>query len=280
MLAKGGLAMLLGLCALLTSHHMALADEPVDGCGVFCDIDADDDRDAIRGAILIPGDGFQGPPGLRTEAATCVGCSWQTAPWCLDAEPGGDTMCLGALIGCPVGSERYALFLRRPGEPTYTRVGSFCRGPGQPLTPSELVPEVRDRFIEYLPPQAPSYQPVGGALVNLAAVFSAGQSGTIGRPTFDLAGFEIALTAEAAWRWDFADGPVEVFAVPGGPYPDTSVSHVYRTPGQRTVTVTTLWAGDFTVDGLGPFPVEGPPVTQTAALPVLVREARAELVDG
>lgn len=269
------LAVLAG--ASLLSPAPAVAEPP---CGLDCSIDADDDADAIKGAILIPAAGWEGPPGLRSEAATCPGCSWQTAPWCLNAQPGGDVMCLGAASVCPVGSVRFALFLRRPGEPAYDRVGSFCRAPGQPLTPSELVPEVRDRFLEYLPALSPSYQPVGGALVNLPAVFAAGQPGDIGRPTFDLAGFEVVLRAEASWRWDFADGSVGVFDVPGGAYPDTSVSHVYRAPGSPQVTVTTLWDGAFTVDGFGPFPVAGPPVTQTASLPVLVREARAELVDG
>lgn len=246
------LLLLMVLVILAARPVIASADPPIP-CGVFCSVDGNDPKDAIEGAILIPADGYDGAPGLRVEGATCVGCSWQIAPWCIAASPGGEEICMGAATACPVGSLRYALFLRRPGEPAYSRVGSFCRNPGQPLTPGQLIPEVRDRFIDLLPPQAPSYQPANGALVNLAAVFAAGQPPSIGTHTFDLAGFEIVLTASASWRWDFADGPPQVFTVPGGAYPNTSVSHVYRTAGARQVSVTTTWDGDFLVDGLGPF---------------------------
>jgi hypothetical protein len=67
--------------------------------------------------------------------------------------------------------------------------------------------------------------------------------------------------------------------VPGGAWPDKSVSYTYGQPGTRQVSVTTTWQGQFMVDGLGPFPVNGPAVSQTSApIAVPVREVRSELV--
>jgi hypothetical protein len=48
--------------------------------------------------------------------------------------------------------------------------------------------------------------------------------------------------------------------------------------GRRSVTVQSVWRGEFTVEGLGPFPVPGAPLTQSATLTVLVRAAHARLV--
>jgi len=276
--ARAMTSLVLSLAAFTGLPSVSAAAD--DNCGLDCEISSDDREDLIQGSILIPAKGYEGDSGLRQRAAACPGCSWQVSPWCLAAEPGGTITCMGAATSCERGSLRYALFLKRPGDADFRRVGSFCRRPGQPLTPTELVPQVRDRFIEFLPEQRPSYQPSEGALVNLAAVFASGQPTSIGRKTFDLAGFGIELTADAVWQWDFGDGTARPFDVPGGPYPDLGVSHVYRTPGPRAVQVTTVWQGSFTVDGLGPFTVEGPPVTQTATLTVPVREARAELVAG
>ncbi len=184
------------------------------------------------------------------------------------------------MIACPAGSIRLAIFLRRPGEAAFQQVGSFCQRPGQPLTPGQLIPDVRDRFIELLPPQSPSYQPATGTLVNLPTVFAAGQPAAIGQKQFDLAGFTIVITASATWLWQFGDGTSGVFDSPGGPYPDMSVSHSYRAAGTPQVVLTTTWDGEFTVDGLGPFPVAGPPVTQSTPLQLTVREAHAQLVAG
>ena len=170
---------------------------------------------------------------------------------------------------------------RRPGETGFTYVGSTCIAPGAPLTVDAITPRVRDHFLDLLPDQHPSVQPAGGALVNVPSLFAAGQPGSIGRDTFDLAGFRVEVTAGARWTWDFGDGSRGTYDRPGGPYPNQDVTHTYTTTEDRTVVLTTTWNGAFLVDGLGPFTIAGPPVTQVSgpiALPV--RAARSELVDG
>lgn len=272
--------LLVALLALVYSGITSLTASAESPCGMLCTVVGNDEFDVVEGAILIPAAGFVGDPALRGQAASCPGCSWQLAPWCKFTEPGGTAACLGAVIACPAGSIRLAIFLRRPGEAAFQQVGSFCQRPGQPLTPGQLIPDVRDRFIELLPPQSPSYQPATGTLVNLPTVFAAGQPAAIGQKQFDLAGFTIVITASATWLWQFGDGTSGVFDSPGGPYPDMSVSHSYRAAGTPQVVLTTTWDGEFTVDGLGPFPVAGPPVTQSTPLQLTVREAHAQLVAG
>jgi hypothetical protein len=124
-------------------------------------------------------------------------------------------------------------------------------------------------------------QPKGGTLIGLPAVFASGQPARLGERTFTLVGFEIVLDGRASWTWDFGDGDGLTTTEPGGSWPDVTISHPYPQSGAYPVSVTSTWDAWFTVDGLGPWPVGGEPVTQTSdPLLVPVVEARAELVIG
>jgi len=178
---------------------------------------------------------------------------------------------------CPPPQVRMALLLQRPGESVPRRVGTFCDDAGVALQPSGLLPGVRARFVALVPALRPDYQPRGLGIVNVPVLYAAGQSGSIGRPTFTLVGHQVVLAATETWRWEFGDGSSATTVRPGGPWPDVDVSHAYASSGRFLVRVTATWQGQFWVDGAGPFVVEGVPVTQSAALSVPVRPARAEL---
>jgi hypothetical protein len=113
-------------------------------------------------------------------------------------------------------------------------------------------------------------------VTQLPVVFDSGQSGGAIRETFGLTGEQIVLEAVPSWRWEFGDGAALVTDDPGGAYPDMAVAHVYRAAGDYRVSIETRWTAQFTVDGLGPFPVADP-VRQTATLRVSIGEGRAVL---
>ena len=248
-----------------------------DGCG-GCTVSPG--PGSYVGSLLIPPGSRPDPPGLRSAAASCDGCVWTLEPACQRPGATGGVVCPAALQACPPPALRLALLLRRPGEAVSTRVGTFCDDPGVPLQPTALLPGVRDRFVQLLPRLRPTFEPAGFGIVNVPVVFAAGQAGSIGRPVFDLAGHSVQLTAAATWRWEFGDGAELTSSSPGGSWPDLSVAHSYRAGGRFPAAVTTAWAGQFWVDGVGPFVVDGAPVTQSVPLVVPVRTARAELVAG
>lgn len=240
-----------------------------------CVISPDPGAAAYRGSLLLP-PGTD--PRLAVAAARCDQCSWLVQPKCRDSAGTGDANCVGAAHLCARGAIRMELFLQRPAWPRFRLVGQFCLGPGDVLTPVALFPGVRDRFVRYLPALAPSFQPSGRGIVNLPVLFAAGQPSSLGRTSFALAGYRIDLQAAARWHWDFGDGATENVTVPGGAYPDVSVAHAYTWQQTFAVSVTTTWVGEFWVDGAGPFPVPGPPITQTSPLEVPVKQAEAVLV--
>jgi hypothetical protein len=260
--------------ALLGSQPSAsAADSPCPGCQV----NPDPAELAYHGALLLP-PGTDS--GLSTTAAHCDGCDWLVKPNCRDTSGSGDSLCSGAVGGCPAGDLWMELWLRRPTWVGYIAVGAFCLAPGQPLTPVALIPGVRDEFERMLPPLLPSYQPAGRGIVNLPVIFTSGQPPSLPRRTFKLASFAIDLEARTTWRWEFGDGATLETTAPGGTYPDTSVTHTYLWSQTSAVRVTALWSGEFWVDGAGPFDVTGPPLTQAVDMTLPVKEARALLVGG
>ena len=122
-------------------------------------------------------------------------------------------------------------------------------------------------------------QPADGALVGVPAVFRTGQPAE-GLTGADLSvlGLDVRLEARPRWWWSWGDGSGGWVASPGGRWPDLSVAHTYRVLGPQQVQVTAVWRGSYVVEGLGPFPVPGDPLTQDDVVTVDVREARALLV--
>jgi hypothetical protein len=173
-----------------------------------------------------------------------------------------------------------ALRLRRATWTDFVTMGTFCRGAGEALTPVALIPGVRDQFVKDLPRLRPSFQPNGRGIVNLPVLFATNEPAELGRHAFALGGYQVVLDAQATWHWDFGDGAVGDFTVPGGSYPDEGVAHTYTEQQTTTARVTATWVGQFWVDGAGPFEVTGPAITQPAALTVPIKEAAAVLVSG
>ncbi len=215
--------------------------------------------------------------GGRSEAAGCQDCRWRVSRLCTkeEAAAGG---CPRIRTGCPVGTIPVRIWLQRPGQ-DWAVVGEACQGDRPPVTVTDVGSAVRDRAEAALPPLRPSVQPAAGTLVGVPAVLSAGQPAAgIRGADLSVLGLAVTLDARARWLWSFGDGARAWSTSPGGRWPDLSVSHAYRRSGAVTIGVTAVWRGQFTVEGLGPFIVPGPPLEQSASLPLRVREARARLV--
>ena len=256
------------------------ADEPC--AGADCDVvgDPDDAEYLGTGGLLLPSDSFTGSSDDRATAATCEGCRWALLPMCRDGT-GGGVNCTPAATSCPPGEFRRIVLLLRPDATDWEEIGLVCLAPTDPLTVDDMGAELSDVVVEAVPKLEPSFQPRGGTLVQLPAIFASGQPATLGRREFSLVGFDIVLQGRANWTWTFGDGDQMTTDDPGGAWPNEAVPHTYDEGGRYPVVVTTEWRAWFTVDGLGPFAVAGPPVVQVAdPLTLVVSEARAELIAG
>lgn len=243
------------------------------------DVVGDDGADLYvgTGGLLIPARGWNGPASGRAEAAGCIGCDWKITRLCTKDQLAAGT-CRAINVGCPIGTIPVRIWLRRPGG-DWGVVGQSCQGPTPPRTVTDVGARVRDVAVSALPPLSAAVQPADGALVGVPALFRTGQPASgIRGADLSVLGLDVVLDARVRWQWSYGDGSTALAARPGGRWPDTSVSHTYRRAGTRTAVVTSVWRGQYTVEGLGPFAVPGPPLTQQDQVTVLVREARAVLV--
>lgn len=241
----------------------ALADVTVVG---------DDAQDAFvgTGSLLLPGSMYEQGRG---EAAECPGCSWRAVLQCEMTTAGS---CRGPARLCGVDGKWLRIYVRRPGGPEID-LGAACFGPSGPVSRDDAEARIREVVREAVPTLEPTRQPASGVLPHLPVIFDARQSAGTRTSEHDIVGLPVALSVTPRWLWDFGDGARILTDVPGGRWPDRSVSHVYDRAGAHEVRVQAVWSATYVVDGLGPLLVEEP-VMQEADLPVRVGEGRAVLV--
>lgn len=281
--SRHALAVLAGLlCLVSVMVGVAPAALAADPCtGADCEVvpDPDEAEYVGTGGLLLPGNSFTGSGDDRTAAATCEGCRWALLPMCRGEGRAGGVECGPAASSCPPGQFRRIVMLLQPGAATWEVIGLVCLTPSGPVTVQDVSDRLHDLVVEDVPPLDPSVQPRGGTLVHLPAIFASGQPARLGTRSFSLVGFDIVLRGEATWTWQFGDGSSFVTSDPGGGWPNDSVSHVYERSGDFAPSVSTEWQAWFTVDGMGPFAVNGDPVIQNSGpLTLPVYQARAELV--
>jgi hypothetical protein len=142
-------------------------------------------------------------------------------------------------------------------------------------TPDEIY-----RYLRTLPlPALPTrQQPPGTALVGLPVVFHTDGPTSQG---FDLTirGYAVHITATAtSYTWHTGDGTDLTTTSPGAPWPDTTVTHTYRS-GSYTSSLTTTWTATFTLDGSPPTPVPGSTTTDGPATTFAVVQAHPVLTN-
>jgi hypothetical protein len=169
------------------------------------------------------------------------------------------------------------LVINNPALPNPILGATECRS-ATGATPAQVQQAAIDAFSQLLTTAQPTQQPGGGSLVNLPTLFA---TNTLQTQTFNetLLGVQVTLNVQASWTWDFGDGTTLVSTVPGGQYPDTSLSHVYLAADQYTIQLTTNWTGTFSMAGGAATVIPGGPIPRVSAPFVLpVHEARGVLV--
>ena len=197
---------------------------------------------------------------------------------CVDDAPSGSIIRL-----CPDGTPALDPLFRR-----------LLNADGQPEGPWEQVddggcpedPEpvvvlsVQDFRELPLVASGPSFQPADGqALVNLDLIVFTDPAPQELSTT--VLGVPVRVRATpTSYSWDFGDGSAPVTtAEPGSPWPDYTVGHPYRATGAFEIQLRTTWAGQYQVNGAGPWlPVAGTAETASAPFTVTVDDAPAHLV--
>lgn len=237
----------------------------------------DDHSDSYigTGGLLLPA--ASGSPA-RHDAYECKDCRWAVEWACHLAHTAG---CLGNHFGCRVGYELLRVSMQRPGEP-WKVIVTYCSRTSRPALVGEVEASLRQRFVRHVPALQATSQPKTIVFAGLPVFFSSGQPGQLPVRSFSLLGAPVRLWAQPTWTWDFAEtssphGGVLVTSNPGGAWPAGKVTHTYGTVGKKMVRVGAEWKGTYTIDGLGPYAVEGA-IHQSQSVAVLVKPAQAVVI--
>jgi len=229
------------------------------------------------GGLVVPAADWRGDEPGRRSTASCLDCSWRVSVLCTKAEAAAGT-CQRIDLGCPVGTVPVRIWLLVPGA-DWAVVGRACQGPSAPATVTGLGTQLHDDALAALPPLRAGAQPDRAALVRVPVLFRTGQPADgLRGADLSMLGLSVLLDARVRWHWAYGDGTDVWTSSPGGAWPDTSVSHVYLGAGVHEASVEAVWRAEFTVEGIGPFPVPGPPLVQQSGVAVTVTAAHAHLV--
>ncbi|MBO0884066.1 MAG: PKD domain-containing protein [Mycobacterium sp.] len=168
--------------------------------------------------------------------------------------------------------------LRRGGRRDAQKYRRFC-STQQQQNLGEIIREQYKRL--RLPAGKITYQPGWGALVNKAEIFYTTTPATH-TYVLTLLGHDVRLTTHIrSYRWTFGDdGQPVISTKPGQPYPDTTITHIYRQPGTCDVRLTVTYTATYTVDGGPPQTIPGTATVPSQPRPLTVHTAHTVLVQG
>lgn len=240
------------------------------------DISGDDANDQFVGSGQSGGAAGSGSgSGSGGRHQSCAHCSWMAADAC--SSEFNAISCGTVTAGCPTGQEQRRMWFSLDYGLTWLDRGLRCvivGGGGTGSQPSRQA--LQETFARAVPAAHITSQPSAGLLPQVPTLFSSGQPAAPAASSHRLGALQIQLSPTAHWHWDFGDGGELDTQSAGSRYPDRSVSHVYRTAGEFLVRLRTVWTATYTVDGHGPFAVEGT-VTQLATARLQVGQGRAVL---
>ena len=125
-----------------------------------------------------------------------------------------------------------------------------------------------DQVSRLLPGSKLMYQPSVDPIAGIPIYFWSDSN-----PVFEIAtailGIGVSVTLQPSFLWDFGDGHRLTTSSPGGAFPDSTVTHSYKEPGNYAVALTISWAGSWSTAG-EVLPVLGGAIVQTISTNVLV----------
>ena len=134
-------------------------------------------------------------------------------------------------------------------KPTFTAAPKRLVIVTKKYTPKPVVKlSLSDQLAQLIPMKDIYYQPAVGALVQVPVNFW-----TTTPPTFKtsvvMLGIPITVYLQPTYLWNFGDGTTLSTANRGAPYPEHSITHIYRSTGTFSASLQISWSGNWQASG-------------------------------
>ena len=133
-----------------------------------------------------------------------------------------------------------------------------------------------DRLTQLLPQRNIFFTPKTGAVVQVPMYFYTDAT-TAFSTTSQILGINVGVNLIPLFTWNFGDGTIFTTTSPGAPYPDTTISHTYKTAGTYKTTLTISWSGTWTAES-HTYQVLGGNIVQTYSATYVVSQALTKFI--
>jgi hypothetical protein len=128
-----------------------------------------------------------------------------------------------------------------------------------------------DKLIKLLPTGDINFQPENESVVNIPTYFWT-QTPERFQALVPILDVIVYINLYSTLTWSFGDGSEMTTLLRGGPFPNPSVTHAYKTKGDRQVNLKVTWQGTWTVNGVAS-PIVGNLITQSISRNIKVVSA-------
>jgi hypothetical protein len=125
-----------------------------------------------------------------------------------------------------------------------------------------------DQITRLLPGSKILYQPSKDSITAVPVYFWS-DTNSVFQVATTILNVGVNVLMNPSFEWNFGDGTTFSTSSAGGPYPNSTITHTYKSPGTYTVNLMISWAGSWAAQG-AVLPVLGGAIVQNATATIQV----------
>jgi hypothetical protein len=137
--------------------------------------------------------------------------------------------------------------------------------------PKPATASLSDKLVKLLPAGDINFQPTTQSVVNIPTYFWT-QTPERFQAVVPILDVIVYVNLYSTLTWSFGDGTEMTTLLRGGPFPNPSVTHAYKTKGDKQVNLKVTWQGTWSVNGVIS-PIVGNLITQSISRNIQVVSA-------
>ena len=133
----------------------------------------------------------------------------------------------------------------------------------KPVAAKPATASLSDKLIKLLPAGDINFQPTTQSVVNVPTYFWT-QTPERFQAVVPILDVIVYVNLFSTLTWSFGDGSEMTTLLRGGPFPNPSVTHAYKSKGDKQVNLKVTWQGSWSVNGVTS-PIVGNLITQSVS---------------